>query len=260
MGSPEKSVSVVTDSGSSIRPEEEIAQELEVEIVPLEIKFFEGGKWVPYFDLEIPPDEFYRRLRDSERLPQTSGAVTGRMVETYERLSEKTQRIISIHITSKHSVAWESAGLAASIAREERPELLIEVVDSKNISLGTWFLADKAARMSQQGAGLEEIKETVLATIPKTGLLVVLSTLENIIKGGRVPVLAGYLGTLLDIKPVLGVIDGELQEVSKKRGVPRARKEMINRIQDEPGIARMAILHTNSLGVAKEVREAISVL
>ena len=118
---PEK-VEVVTDSGTSIRPEAKEAKEAKVTIIPLEVKFYENGKFVPYYDLDVSPDEFYRKMLKGEKLPQTSGNVTGKMIETYKKISQKTDSIISIHITSKHSVAWESAVLSARLAQEEIPK------------------------------------------------------------------------------------------------------------------------------------------
>lgn len=256
---PERKVAVVTDSSVSIRPEDKEAQELGVAIVPLRISFFENGQFVDYADLDIETEEFYQKMRASKRLPQTSGAVPGRIAEVYKKLGEETKAIISIHITSEHSVAWQSAVLGAKSAREEIPELLIEVIDSKQISLGTWFSVAHAAKLAQDGAGLEEIKEEVLEIIPKIGFLVTLSTLENIIKGGRVPALAGRLGSILGIMPILTIKDGELQEVGKVRTVSRARRELVRRVEGEKEeIVKMAILHTHDYEGAREVREALA--
>lgn len=253
------SVEVITDSGASIRPEDKEAKEYNVTIVPLNITFFENGQPKSYDDLDFTPWELYRRIRESEELPQTSGAMIGKITEVYKELSKKTDSIISIHITSKHSVAWESAVQGAEIAREKIPELSIEVIDSRQISLGTWFLAELAAKLSQEGISLEEIKNEVLITVPKIQLYAALSTLDNIIKGGRVPTLAGYLGKALKIMPVLGVIDGEIKDVGKVRSVGKARKEMVRRVEgEEKEIVKMAVLHTNDLEAAKEVREALA--
>lgn len=252
-------VEVVTDSGASIRPEDKEAREYSVTIVPLNITFFEDGQPKSYDDLEFTPREFYRKMRESKELPQTSGAVIGKIAKIYQELSGKTDSIISIHVTSKHSVAWESAVQGAEMAQAKIPELSIEVIDSKQISLGTWFLAKLATKLSQEGASLEEIKNEVLITVPKIQLYAALSTLDNIIKGGRVPTLTGYLGKALKILPVLGVFDGEIKEISKVRTVGRARREMIKMVEgEEKEIARMVVLHTNDPEAAKEVREALA--
>lgn len=252
-------VEVVTDSGASIRPEDKEAKEYNITIVPLNITFFEDGQPKSYDDLEFTPGEFYRKMRESKELPQTSGAVIGKIAKIYEELSGKTDSIISIQITSKHSVAWESAVQGAEMTQAKIPELSIEVIDSRQISLGTWFLAELAAKLSQEGASLEEIKNEVLITIPKIQLYAALSTLDNIIKGGRVPTLMGYVGKTLNILPVLGVFDGEIKDIGKVRTVGKARKEMIKKVEgEEKEIVRMAVLHTNDPEAAEEVREALA--
>lgn len=258
MTTSEQRVAVVTDSGCSIRPEDDLAKKYDVTIVPLKIKFYENGLFVPYRDLDIEPEDFYQRMRESAELPQTSGAVPGRIAEIYGKLSKRTNSIVSIHLTSVHSAAFGSADLGREDIQEKTPELLIEVIDSRQISLGMWFLAEKAAKLSQEGANLEEIKMEVLATIPKIELLATLSTLSNIIRGGRVPALHGYLGTLLRIKPILGVVDGKIEEVGRARTISKARKEMVSRVMGEDEIVKMAVLHTNDFEAAYDLKEALS--
>lgn len=257
---PEQRVAVVTDSCCSIRPEDELAQKYEVvTIVPVEIKFFENNQYVPYSDFEIPPQEFYQRMRTSEKLPQTSGAITGRTLETSRKLSKETNSIISIHVTSKHSVVWESVVLGKKIAQEEIPELLIEVIDSKQLSLGLWFLVEHAAILSKKGANLEQIKNEVLEMIPKIQLLAVLESLENLKRGGRADELVkAYLASLLSIHPILGVKEGKLEQFARERTVKRAREKMVEMVGDSGKLVKMAVLHTNAPEMAKGMKENLA--
>lgn len=254
---PER-VAVVTDSGSSIRPEDKEARRLGVTIVPLNVEFFEEGRWVSYPDLTIPLDDFYRRMREEKMLPKTSGAVIGPAVEAYKRLARETNSVISIHITSKHSVAWESAAMGAKQAQEENPELLIKVVDSKQLSLGTWFLTEYAASLSQKGSSLEQIKAEVLEMIPKIQLYVVLETFENLKQGGRAEdVVQAYLASLLRICPILKLKDGKLTLSQMARTPRKARNKMIEMVGDSGRLAKMGVLHTNVPAMAEEVRAAL---
>jgi len=256
---PKPRVAVVTDSCCSIRPENKLAQEYEVTVIPVEIKFFENGRFVPYSDFEVTPQEFYQRMRTSKMLPQTSGAIPGKTVETFKKLSEETNSIISIHVTSRHSVVSESAVLAKRLTQEEMPELLIEVVDSKQISLGLWFLAEHAARLSKKGANLEQIKEEVLEMIPKVQLLAVLESFENLKRGGRADELVkAYLASILSIYPVLGVKEGKLELFTKARSPKKARTTMIEMVGDSGELVRMAVIHTNAPGMAEEVKENLA--
>lgn len=255
---PEK-IAVVTDSGASVRPEYPAAQELGITVVPLDIIFDEGGQLVSYPDLDFTPAEFYRRMRESEKPPKTSGAITGRIAAVYQRLSEKTDSVISIHITAKHSVAWQSAVAGAKIAKETRGALSIAVIDSRQLSLGTWFLAELAAQLSQKGAGLEQIKEEVLETIPKVELRVVLESLDNLKAGGRAPeVVQAYFMSLIRVSPVLGLVKGKLGGIRMERTPERARERMVEMVGDSGQPVKMAVLHTNAIGLAGEVRERLA--
>ena len=125
----ENTIAIVTDSGASIGPKFPEAIQYNVTIVPLEVRFWDGTKYVSYSDADIKPEDFYRRMSSDKRLPQTSGAVPGRFVDTYRNLSERTRSIISIHITSKLSGVCESAITAKNIVQEEEPKTEIEVKD-----------------------------------------------------------------------------------------------------------------------------------
>lgn len=257
---PERRVAVVTDSGTSIRPEYPEAKENEVTIVPLDLKFYEDGEYVSYPDLSISPEEFYRRMREGKRIPQTSGAISGRLNETFRQLSRKTKAIISIHITSKHSVAWESAVLAEKLFREEtRKDTPIEIVDSKQVSLATWYPVEDAAQLAKKGTTPEQIMAELKERIPKVNLYVVLESFENLKKGGRADQLVkGYLASLLSIYPILSFVEGKLTQVERARTAKKARNRMIEMAADAGKLAKLAVLHTNALETATNVKEALS--
>lgn len=256
---PERKVAVVTDEGCSIRPHDSLAQKYGVAIMPLELSFYQDGVYVPCTDPKMTLPEFYKRLREAKKPPKTSGAM-GSLAESYKSLATQTDSIISIHLTSKRSGAWSSAVLAKRLAQEEMPELLIEVIDSKQISLGQWFLVERAAQRAQEGASLAEIKQEVIDTIPKIELLAVLANLDNVIAGGRVPAFQGHLGNLLKIKPILAVEDGEIQVRERPRSMRKAIEGMVEwvRIAQARQIVKMAVLHTNDLAAAKDVRSALA--
>lgn len=258
--SPERNkVAVITDSGSSMRPEYRDVQELGVIIVPLNLSFYEKDKYLSYNDLDISPSEFYQRMRDSNELPQTSGAVSGRISELFRALPPETDSAISINITSQHSAVWSSAVTGAKIAQEERPKALnIEVVDSKQISLGTWFLAQQAALSSQRGVSLEEIKAEVLTMIPQIELRVVLQTLGNLKRGGRADdIVKAYLASALHINPILGLNDGKLIQLEKTRSPKKSRERMIEMVGDSGPLVRLGVIHTNAPKLAEEVKTSL---
>ncbi|HSV94425.1 MAG TPA: DegV family protein [Spirochaetia bacterium] len=255
----ENKVGIITDTGSSIRPDSQKVQELDISVVPLDIKFFENGQWISMPDTNISPNEFYTKMRSSDRLPQTSGAITGRINNLYQEIGQRHSSIISIHVTSQHSAVWESAVLGSKLALEKNPHLLIEVVDSKQVSLGIWFLVEYAAQLANEGYPLEDIKRLVLETIPKTELYVSLSTLENIVKGGRLPSTAGYLGSKLHLKPIIGLENGKLKIQNITRTNQNAQKELIKRVENtNRDITKLAIIHTNYPEGAEILRQNLA--
>lgn len=256
---PERKVAVVTDTGTSIKPESQEAKELKVTVVPLEIMFYEKGQYVPYSDADITPQEFYQRMREGEKLLQTSGAISGRIRETFTQLSEKAQSIVSIHITSKHSVVWESAILGKNLFQADAEKAFpIEIVDSKQVSLATWFPVEDAAHLSEKGATLEQIMEELKERIPKISLYTVLESFENLKHGGRAKELVkGYLASILSIYPVLTFVEGTLTQCGRARTAQKARERMIEMVGDAGKLVKLAIIHTNATNVAEGVREAL---
>ena len=257
---PERKVAVVTDSGASIRPEDRQAKENNVTVIPLDLEFFENGQYVSYSDLEVSSEEFYQRMREGKKLPQTSGAISGRILETFNQLSEKAQSIISIHITSKHSVVWESAVLGKKLfeadAKKDTP---IEVVDSNQVSLATWFPVEDAAHLSEKGATLEQIMDELKEKMPKISLYTVLESFENLKHGGRAKELVkGYLASLLSIYPVLTFVEGKLTQCGRARTAQKAREKMVEMVADAGKLVKLAVLHTNAPETAKNIKEALS--
>jgi len=258
--SPERKVAVVTDSGSSIRPKDTLARESGVTVVPLDLKFFEGDQYVSYSDADVETEEFYRRMREGKKLPQTSGAIPGRIVETFKHLSEKAQSIVSIHITSKHSVVWESAVLGKKLFQDDTTkDTPIEVVDSKQVSLATWFPAEDAAQLAEKGATLEQIMEELKQRMPKISLYAVLESFDNLKLGGRAEDLVkGYLASLLSIYPVLTFVEGKLTQAARARTAQKARDRMVEMVADAGKLVKLAVLHANALETAKNIKEALS--
>jgi DegV family protein with EDD domain len=256
----ERRVAVVTDSGTSIRPEDSLAKETAVTIVPLDLKFFENGQYVSYSDLDVASSEFYQKMREGEKLPQTSGAIPGRIVEAFKRLSEKTQSIISIHITSKHSVVWESAVLGKDLFHTEvNKDTPIEVVDTKQVSLATWFPVEDAAQLSQKGATLEQIMDELKERMPKISLYAVLETFDNLKLGGRAEDLVkGYLASILSIYPVLTFVEGKITQAARARTAQKARERMVEMVADAGRLTKLAVLHTNAIETAKNVKDALA--
>jgi DegV family protein with EDD domain len=256
--SVENKVAVITDTGSSIHEGSPLAKEFDIVSVPLDVKFLENNSWVSYKDTDLTPDEFYNKMRQSKILPQTSGAITGRLLSHYEAFAKEDRPVISIHITSRHSNVWESAVLGSKMTLEKYPHLLIEVVDSKNVSLGTWFLVEMAAKLANEGYPLKDINKIILETVSKIKLTASLSTFENVVKGGRLPPVAGFIGTNLQLRPIIGIVDGEIKFQGITRTSKNAQRELISRFENTKGeIVKLAVIHTNFEEGAELLRQSL---
>jgi len=257
---PERKVAIITDSGCSIRPGDNEAKDNNITIIPLDLQIYENGQFVTYPDLNVSPEDFYRRMREGEKLPKTSGVITGRLTEVFKNLSEKAQGIISIHITSKHSAVWESAVLAKNLFHEDtRKDTRIETIDSKQVSLATWYSAEDAAQLAKKGATLEQIMAELKERLPKINLYVVLETFENLKRGGRAKEIAeAYLASLLRIFPVIGLVEGKLTTLAKTRTAQKAKETMIEMVAEAGKLAKLSVLHTNAPEKAKNLKEALA--
>jgi DegV family protein with EDD domain len=255
----DRRVAVVTDSGSSMLPKSPEAIRAGVTVIPLEVKFFEGGKYVPYSDADVSTENFYERMRSGEKLPETTGALPGRFVEVYKDLKERVDSVISIHITSKHSGVWQSAVTAKDIVTNlPGPKTEFEIVDTGQVSLASWFAAEAAGLASLKGANLNQIKDEVMEVVKNSQLFVTLATFENLKKGGRgKDILKAVLASVLSIYPVIGFEKGELKNFAYTRSVQKARNQMIEMVGDAGKLVKLAVIHANVPELAEKTKETL---
>ena len=228
---PEHRVVVVTDSTCDLRPA--MARRNGIRIVPLSVLFdrevFRDG-------IDLQPDEFYAKLAASTRLPSTSPPSKGEFLERYRREVGRAD-VLSLHISAKQSKTLESAMQAASEGQEEFDRLRgqesipgpvhIRVVDSWFNSIGLGMMAIFAARMLRRGLDLEDVATRLEDIRTRCQMLFVVNTLEYLQKGGRIGKAQAMLGTLLGIKPILGMVNGEVVPVDKVRGGRKVQARLV---------------------------------
>jgi len=203
-------VKIVTDSSSDIPPE--VAQELDITVIPLYIHF--GDK--AYRDgIDINADQFYEKLAHSRRLPKTSTPSPGDFASIYERLATETDSILSIHLSPRYSSAIDSAIVAQDYVTMG---CKVEVVDTKSVSMGCGFVVMAAAREARAGASLEQVMQTVNRAIMRTHIIGMITDINYLLGGRRLSLpgahlFLGKLGTVLRLKLV-----GEIYEAGRVRG------------------------------------------
>jgi DegV family protein with EDD domain len=231
-------VRVVTDSACDL-PDDLIERD-GIEVVPLTIRF---GKEELVDRKELSTDEFWRRLADSDVLPETSAPSAGAFEAAFRRLMvDGATGIICINLSSKLSATMQSAQVAAQAVQPDCP---VVVVDSLMVSMGLGSLCLTAARRAADGDSLESIVANVTDRRNRSKLYGTLDTLEFLKKGGRVGNARALLGSMLAIKPVLEVRDGEVEEAGKVRTRSKALRLLVDRVKQGP-FENLAVLHGNA--------------
>jgi DegV family protein with EDD domain len=186
-------------------------------VVPLYVRFGEQS----YRDyVELGPDDFYARLRTARDLPTTSQPTPGDFLETYREL-DGFERIYSLHISAKLSGTYESARMAAEEVAADR----IRTIDSGTASAAVAMLGLAIQRRLERGTSDDEIDALVDRYRRERGLLFTVDTLEFLQRGGRIGRAAAWAGTLLNIKPILTIEDGEVLPLKRVRGSQKALQE-----------------------------------
>ncbi len=203
-----QTTALVVDSTADMP--EYLVRDPNVSMVPLTVFFGEQG----YLDwVEIQPEEFYQKLAASPQLPRTSQPSAGSFLEEYKRLRKTYERVYSVHLSSKLSGTIASA----EVARQQIDG--VEVVDSEVATCGTSLLIDRLLALMDKGVEEQEFKDYIEHFIQKKQLLFIPTTLDQLAKGGRIGKAQHLMGTLLNVKPVLTVIDGEVDVHKKVRGM-----------------------------------------
>lgn len=202
-------VRIVTDSTCDLP--RALVEAYGISVVPLSVFFGDEGL---RDGVDITPPEFYERLTSSAALPRTSQPSVELFREAYEAAAAGGNEIVSIHISSKLSGTLN----AASVAREAvAPGIHVDLIDSYTVSVGLGLIVLEAARAAQAGAGLAEVVATARRAMDRVSIHVMVDTLEYLQKGGRIGRARSFLGSVLSIKPLLRVENGEVAPFERVR-------------------------------------------
>ncbi len=239
-------VAILTDSCASIP--EAMIQALNIHRVAY---YIHRGQEVLRDLVTIQRDEFLQWLETAKVLPTTASPGPGDYFNMYEKLAveEHAGEIVSIHMTSKGSGAYQAATVAQSMAQELLPGVRIEVIDSLNVSLCQGWMVIEAARAALAGKSLEEILALVKHMIPITRMIQTADTLKYLYMGGRIGRAQRLMGTLLNLKPLIGMVDGVIQPLGAVRSRMRAYQamaEMIEATVGAKGKIKVAYVHAGA--------------
>lgn len=243
-------VKIVTDSTVDI--DQSIIEELNIEIVPLSITI-DGESYIDRFG--IKPDEFMDKMKHSTELPKSSQPAVGTFVDVYNRLGEDGSKILSIHMTGGMSGTVGSAESAASISDSD-----VTVVDSRFISFALSFQVVAAAKMAKQGKDMQEIINNLNDIRTNTDLFIMVDTLDNLVKGGRIGRGKALIGSLLNIKPIASLADGVYTPVTKVRSHSQVIKFFTKQFKEDIAgkvVKGVGIAHAGSLKQAQALKDAL---
>jgi hypothetical protein len=245
---PLSPVAVLTDSCCDLPPE--ILDRYQVHTVPLTIS--SGG--CEYLDkLTLKPGRMYKDLRETDRSFSTSQPAFGEFLKQYSFLASCYESVISLHLSSALSGTWSVSRKAADHVGGEN----IHVLDSRNVSGGLGLLVLKAAEAAAEGKSAEEILDIVRRSIPRTRLFAGLNSLRYLVRGGRAGAMAGYVGEMLNLFPMI-TVDPEGKACSFGRpGSERAnRKRMLaqfKKLTERHGLEKYVVLHAGAPDTAEDL-------
>jgi DegV family protein with EDD domain len=246
-------IRIVTDSTVDLSTE--VLKEYGIEVVPLSISI--GN--VTYLDrVNITPTEFIIKMKQSQELPKSSQPPAGVFLEVYDRLGADGSEVLSIHMTGEMSGTVRSAEMAANMS-----DAKVTVVDSRYITKALSFQVLEAATMAKEGRSMAEIRARLDEIRQHTRLFVVVDTLDNLVKGGRIGKGKAWIGSLLKIKIIASLEGGEYTPVAKVRSrasiVTHLAKQFAEDVKGK-AIKGVGLVHAEGYELACKLKEAIKEL
>ena len=237
-------IGVVTDSACDLPSE--LARQLDVAVVPLDVRLGNA----PTEEVRVlEPAEFWKLAARTPELPETSAPSPGAFVEAFLSCRDAgAEAVICITISSALSATYEAARSAATAVAAD---IRVEVVDSRNATMGEGLLVIEAAELARGELPFDAILEQVRAAVPQIHVFGTLDTLDNLRRGGRIGTAQALIGTMLQVKPVVEVRDGVVEGESRQRTRSRSLKYLADKVSTAGALKRLAVMHAAAPDVAE---------
>jgi DegV family protein with EDD domain len=248
-------IAILTDSTASIP--EYFLECLQIRTVAY---YIHRGQEVLRDLVNIQREEFLRWLMTARFLPTTASPGPGDYFEAYQKLaSEGVKEILSIQMSSRVSGGYQAATVARTMMQEEFPEVRVEVIDTQNAGLCQAWMVIEAARGALAGLPIDRLIQLVNKMIPISRMIQTADTLKYLYMGGRIGKAQELLGSVLNIKPLIGIEDGVIVPLGRARSRGQAYQRMADMVAETvgKGKAKIAYMHAGSPGEVEKIRELV---
>lgn len=242
-------IKIVTDSTADL--DQKWVDQYNIRVIPAFVNF--GDESFADDGVEITRQEFYVRLKEASELPTTAAPPPGISESAFRELLVDADHVIALTVAANLSGIHNGMALAAKNVSPDK----ITVVDSGSLTMGLGWLVLAAAEAAHNGKSVEDILSIVENVRQRTRVYAALDTLENLRRSGRVSWASAAIGSLLRIKPIVGVKDGNVEAVTRVRTFKKAVEEIVRLAETHTPIARLAVLHSNSPDRAEELRQLL---
>lgn len=255
-----RKVKVVVDSTAYIP--KEMLNENDISVVSLNV-LLDGES---YREVDLENEFFYKKMDESNEIPKSSQPSIEEMKNVFLSIAKDGYDIVGIFISSKMSGTYSTAHLVRDIVLEEYPNTNIELIDSRSNCMQMGFSAIQAGRAAKKGESIEKVVEEAKKVINSSRFLFVPETLKYLKKGGRIGSASALFGTILQIRPILTVENGETSVYDKVRTKKKAVEVILKKVLDdmtERGLGEVIVHHINceeeGLNLAKRLEKELKI-
>jgi DegV family protein with EDD domain len=250
-----RTIAIVTDSTADLPPDTQ--RTFDITVVPLNVHF---GQETLRDGVDLSPDQFMAMMATSDKLPTTSHPAVALFETAFRSLAEAHDQILCVLLSSRLSGTVQSARLAAESVADI---VTVEIVDSLNVAYALGLQAIRAATLAGQGVALAEILATLSAESDLYHIVFFVETLEHLRRGGRIGKAAQLLGSLLQLKPLLRVEEGQVVPFERTRTRPKAMAALVDFARELNDIDALAVLHNTTPDdagtLARSLAEALGI-
>ncbi len=223
-------VGILTDTTASIP--EQLTQKLGIEMVPY---YVHNGLDTLRDMIDVKPREFAAWLKDATKLPTTSNPAPGDYMVGLKNLAKRVKEIVVLTMTSKGSGAYQSCLAAVDMLKEQTPDIRVEVVDTLQVAMAQGWATVEAARSALSGLSLEDVVQQAREVARQSNMIQTADTLRYLYMGGRIGRAQHLAGSLLNIKPLIGMQDGIIVALGTARSRLKAYRRIVDLMQQRVG-------------------------